>query len=64
MGQLTAEAWNASVPVVAMRPCEVDAAHALDRLALVGFGRVGVVAEEVGHLLNGAVIVGLVACTE
>lgn len=63
LAQLTAETWNTNIPLAAMRPYEIDASQALDRLVLTGSGSEDVVETEIGRVLNGA-IVGLVSCRE
>ncbi|TEB24439.1 hypothetical protein FA13DRAFT_1669430 [Coprinellus micaceus] len=63
LGQATAELWNTNTPLVAMRPYEVDASQALNKVVLTGSGSEDVVEGEAGRVLNGAVV-GLVSCTE
>ncbi|KAG7092694.1 hypothetical protein E1B28_009025 [Marasmius oreades] len=57
--QITAHTWSTSLPLLAQPPYEVDIQKAIDRVHLVGAGSEDVVKEEIGRVLNGA-IVGLV----
>jgi polynucleotide 5'-hydroxyl-kinase GRC3/NOL9 len=59
--QITAQAWDTSRPLCAVPPYEVDCSVALDKVVLTGAGSEDVVEEEIGRVLNGA-IVGLVSC--
>lgn len=58
--QITAQAWDTSRPLCAVAPYELDCSVALDKVILTGAGSEDVVEEEIGHVLNGA-IVGLVS---
>jgi polynucleotide 5'-hydroxyl-kinase GRC3/NOL9 len=59
--QITARSWDTSRPLCAIPPYEVDCAIALDKIVLTGAGSEDVVEEEIGHVLNAA-LVGLVRC--
>ena len=61
LGQFTAERWDVNLPLCARHPYEVTCDKAFDRVYLVGAGHEDVVASELIHVLNGAVV-GLVAC--
>ena len=61
LDQITAYRWDTSRPLCAVPPFEVDCSLAFDGVALTGAGSEDVVEEEIGRVLNGA-IVGLVAC--
>ncbi|KAF9265597.1 hypothetical protein L218DRAFT_997541 [Marasmius fiardii PR-910] len=58
--QITAQSWVTSVPLMAQPPYDVDVQRAIDSVHLVGAGSEDVVKEEIGRVLNGA-IVGLVS---
>ncbi|CAA7268693.1 unnamed protein product [Cyclocybe aegerita] len=60
-GQLTASSWDTSRPLCAVPPYEIDCGVAFDKVILSGAGTEDVVEEEIGRVLNGA-IVGLVKC--
>ena len=59
--QITARSWDTSKPLCAIPPYEVDCTVAIDKVILVGAGSEDVVEEEIGVVLNGA-IVGMVKC--
>ncbi|KAG5649462.1 hypothetical protein H0H81_003675 [Sphagnurus paluster] len=56
-----ARTWQTTLPLRAVPPYAVSTAQALDAVILVGAGSEDVVPEEIGRVLNGA-IVGLVEC--
>lgn len=58
--QITAHKWEISRPLCAVPPFEVDCGIAFDKVILTGAGNEDVVEEEIGRVLNGAVV-GLVA---
>jgi polynucleotide 5'-hydroxyl-kinase GRC3/NOL9 len=59
--QISAASWDTAVPLCARLPYEVDWTLALDKVFLIGADMEDVVSEEIGRVLNGA-IVGLVSC--
>jgi polynucleotide 5'-hydroxyl-kinase GRC3/NOL9 len=59
--QISATAWNTSLPLCAQYPYEVDWTLALDKVVLTGAGSEDVVSSEIRRVLNGAVV-GLVSC--
>lgn len=59
--QITARAWNTSLPLCAIPPYEVDTLVALDKIVLTGAGSEDVVGDEIERVLNGAVT-GLLRC--
>ncbi len=59
--QITAHKWEISRPLCAVPPFEVDCGIAFDKVILTGAGNEDVVEDEIGRVLNGAVV-GLVAC--
>ncbi|KAF5344139.1 hypothetical protein D9758_008828 [Tetrapyrgos nigripes] len=59
--QITASAWNVSLPLCAMPPFEVDVSSVIDKVYLSGVGSEDVVSSEIERVLNGAVV-GLVSC--
>jgi polynucleotide 5'-hydroxyl-kinase GRC3/NOL9 len=61
VNQVTVRGWDTAKPLCAIPPYEVDASVALDKVVLTGAGSEDVVPEEVGRVLNGA-IVGVVKC--
>ena len=61
LDQITAYRWDTSRPLCAVPPFEVDCSLAFDGVVLTGAGSEDVVEEEIGRVLNGAVV-GLVAC--
>ncbi|TFK66585.1 hypothetical protein BDN72DRAFT_771728 [Pluteus cervinus] len=60
--QHTAERWSTDLPLLAQYPYVVDPTTALDRTVLTGAGSEDVVSNEVGRVLNGA-LVGIVKCS-
>ncbi|KAF8969892.1 hypothetical protein BDZ97DRAFT_1793241 [Flammula alnicola] len=58
---ITARSWDTSRPLCAVPPYEVDCTIALDKVMLTGAGSEDVVEEEIGRVLNGAVV-GVVSC--
>ena len=61
LDQITARSWDTSRPLCAIPPYEVDCTVAIDKVILSGAGSEDVVEEEIGTVLNGA-IVGMVRC--
>lgn len=61
LDQITARSWDTSRPLCAMPPYELDCTVAIDKVILAGAGSEDVVEEEIGVVLNGA-IVGIVKC--
>jgi polynucleotide 5'-hydroxyl-kinase GRC3/NOL9 len=61
LSELTAMSWNTSLSLCARPPYEVEPARTFERIVLTGAGMEDVVPEEIGRVLNGA-IVGLVSC--
>ncbi|PPQ88876.1 hypothetical protein CVT25_009111 [Psilocybe cyanescens] len=59
--QITATEWETSRPLCAEHPYKVDCSIAFDKVVLTGAGSEDVVEEEIGRVLNGA-IVGFVRC--
>ncbi|KDR71072.1 hypothetical protein GALMADRAFT_254240 [Galerina marginata CBS 339.88] len=58
--QITAKSWDISRPLCAVPPYQVDCSVAFDKVILSGAGSEDVVEEEIGRVLNGA-IVGIVS---
>ncbi|KXN92566.1 Polynucleotide 5'-hydroxyl-kinase GRC3 [Leucoagaricus sp. SymC.cos] len=56
LDQLTAEAWDVSLPLCAVPPYEVDVRAAFDQIVLTGAGSEDVVPEELDKVLNGALV--------
>ncbi|KAF8901520.1 hypothetical protein CPB84DRAFT_1777526 [Gymnopilus junonius] len=54
--QVTATLWDISRPLCAIPPFQVDCAIAFDKIILTGAGSEDVVEEEIGRVLNGAVV--------
>ncbi|TEB28533.1 hypothetical protein FA13DRAFT_1755845 [Coprinellus micaceus] len=54
LSHATAELQNTNTPLVAMRPYEIDASQALDKVVLGGSGSEDVVEGEAGRVLNGS----------
>jgi polynucleotide 5'-hydroxyl-kinase GRC3/NOL9 len=61
LNQVTAHSWDTGRPLCAIPPYEVDCTVAIDKAILTGAGSEDVVEEEIGVVLNGA-IVGMVRC--
>ena len=61
LNQITARSWDTSSPLCAIPPYEVDCTVTIDKVILTGAGSEDVVEEEIGVVLNGA-IVGMVRC--
>ena len=61
LDQITACSWDTSKPLCAIPPYEVDCTVAIDKVILAGAGSEDVVEEEIGIVLNAA-IVGMVRC--
>lgn len=61
LDQVTATVWDTSRPLCAQPPYKVDCSVAFDKVVLTGAGSEDVVEEEIGRVLNGA-IVGFVKC--
>ena len=61
LDQITARSWDTGKPLCAIPPYELDCSVAIDKVILAGAGSEDVVEEEIGIVLNGA-IVGLVRC--
>jgi len=61
LNRVTARSWDTSRPFCAIPPYEVDCTVAIDKVILTGAGSEDVVEEEIGVVLNGA-IVGMVRC--
>ena len=61
LNQITARSWDTSRPLCAIPPYEVDCTVAIDKVILMGAGSEDVVEEEIGVVLNAA-IVGMVRC--
>ena len=61
LDQITACSWDTSRPLCSIPPYEVDCTVAIDKFILSGAGSEDVVEEEIGIVLNGA-IVGMVRC--
>ena len=61
LDQITARSWDTSRPLCAIPPYEVDCTVAIDKVILSGAESEDVVEEEIGVVLNGA-IVGMVRC--
>jgi len=61
LDQVTARSWDVSRPLCAVPPYQVDCTVAFDRIILTGSGSEDVVEDEIGRVLNGA-LVGFVSC--
>ncbi len=61
LDQITAYRWDTSRPLCAVPPVEVDCSLAFDGVVLTGAGSEDVVEDEIGRVLNGAVV-GIVEC--
>jgi polynucleotide 5'-hydroxyl-kinase GRC3/NOL9 len=56
LDQITAQSWNTTLPLCATLPYEIDIYAAIDQIILRGAGSEDVVPEEIGRVLNGAVV--------
>jgi len=61
LDQVTARSWDVSRPLCAVPPYQVDCTIAFDKIMLTGSGSEDVVEEEIGRVLNAA-IVAFVSC--
>jgi len=61
LNQITARSWDVSRPLCAVPPYQIDCTVAFDKIVLTGSGSEDVVEEEIGRVLNGA-IVAFVSC--
>lgn len=61
LDQVTARSWDVSRPLCAVPPYQIDCTVAFDKIMLTGSGSEDVVEEEIGRVLNGA-IVAFVSC--
>ncbi|KAF4615916.1 hypothetical protein D9613_011282 [Agrocybe pediades] len=59
--EVAVQSWDVSRPLCAVPPYQVDCGVAFDKIVLAGAGSEDVVEEEIGNVLNGA-IVGFVSC--
>ena len=59
--QITTRTWDVSRPLCAVPPYQIDCTVAFDKIMLTGSGTEDVVEEEIGRVLNGAVV-AFVSC--